>query len=156
RIDVRQLENGDSVGLPVGIRISGEDAATLRATAERVKRIFRDLPTAARVRDNWGEDRFSVELNVDADRANLAGLTNQDVAGSSSAAISGSTVSLLRDGDKQIPVVARLRVDEIAGLKDVPNLYVYSGNGKRKLPLRQVAKIDYHFRSEVIRRRNQF
>jgi len=30
RIDVRQLENGDSVGLPVAIRISGADSDTLR------------------------------------------------------------------------------------------------------------------------------
>lgn len=73
RIDVRQLESGDSVGLPVAIRISGQDIGLLRATAERVKRIFRDVPLASRVRDNWGEDNFHVELNVDEDRANLVG-----------------------------------------------------------------------------------
>jgi len=33
RIDVRQLENGDSVGLPVAVRISGEDADTLRVAS---------------------------------------------------------------------------------------------------------------------------
>ena len=156
RIDVRQLENGDSVGLPVAIRISGEDAGTLRATAERVEKIFRDIPLATRVRDNWGEDRFNVELKVDADRANLAGLTNRDVANSSSTAINGTSLTTLREGDKQIPVVARLRTDELAGLNEMPNLYVYSGTGDQKVPLRQIARLDYNFRSEVIRRRNQF
>lgn len=53
RIDVR-LENGDSAGLPVAVRILGEDAGTLRVTAERVEKIFRDIPLAARVRENWG------------------------------------------------------------------------------------------------------
>jgi multidrug efflux pump subunit AcrB len=152
---VRQLENGDSVGLPVAIRISGEDASTLRFASERVQQIFRQIPQATRVRDDWGNDRFSVELKVDNDRANLAGLTNQDVAGSSLAAISGRSLSTLREGDKQIPIVARMRTDEIAGLQDVGNLYVYSGNSSRKLPVREVAHIDYSFRSEVIRRRNQ-
>jgi multidrug efflux pump len=156
RIDVRQLESGDSVGLPVAIRISGEDIGTLRATAERVKRILGNIPLASRVRDNWGEDRFNVELKVDSDRANLAGLTNLDVAGSSSTAISGTSLTALREGDKQIPVVARLRSDEIAGLNDVSNLYVYSSSGKQKVPVRQVAHLDYSFRSEVIRRLNQF
>src|SRR5262249_10793435 len=89
RIDVRQLESGDSVGLPVAIRVSGEDINTLRATAERVKGILRKSPLAARIRDNWGEDRFNVEMQVNADRANVAGFTNADVAGSSSTAISG-------------------------------------------------------------------
>src|SRR6185295_7569666 len=60
RIDVRQLENGDSVGLPVAIRVSGEDSGTLRATSERIQKVFRDIPTVTRVRDNWGEDRFNV------------------------------------------------------------------------------------------------
>ena len=156
RIDVRQLESGDSVGLPVAIRISGEDAGTLRATAERVQKIFRNTPLVTRVRNNWGEDRFNVELKVDTDRANLAGLTNRDVANSSSTAISGTSLSTLREGDKQIPIVARLRADELAGLNEMPNLYVYSGSGDQKVPLRQVASLDYNFRSEVIRRRNQF
>jgi multidrug efflux pump subunit AcrB len=156
RIDVRQLENGDSVGLPVAIRISGEDAGTLRVTSERVKQIFRGIPLATRVRDSWGEDRFNVQLKVDADRANMAGLTNMDVAGSSYTAINGRSLTTLREGDKQIPVVARMRTDEISGLQDVSNLYVYSGNSKRKTPLRNIAQMDYNFRSEVIRRRNQF
>src|SRR6185369_11550417 len=30
------------------------------------------------------------------------------------------------------------------------------GSGKQKVPVRQVAKMDYNFRGEVIRRRNQF
>ena len=119
RIDVRQLENGDSVGLPVAIRISGEDAGTLRATAERVKTVFREIPLATRVRDNWGEDRFNVELKVDADRANLAGLTNlrrRRRLGHGDQR--QPSLTTLREGDKQIPVVARLRSDEIAGLND--------------------------------------
>ena len=31
------------------------------------------FPSATRVRDNWGEDRFNVELEIDPDRANLVG-----------------------------------------------------------------------------------
>ena len=40
---MRQLETGDSVGLPVAIRISGDDSGTLRATAERVMKALRDV-----------------------------------------------------------------------------------------------------------------
>jgi multidrug efflux pump subunit AcrB len=154
RIDVRQLENGDSVGLPVALRISGEDSATLRVTAERVQKVLRDIPLVTRVRENWGEDRFNVQLNVNSDRANLAGVSNRDIADASSAAIVGTQLTTLREGDKQIPVVARMRTDEIAGLADMNNLYIPSHSG-RKVPLRQVASLDYNFRSEVIRRRNQ-
>ena len=156
RVDVRQLETGDAVGLPVAIRISGEDAGTLRSTTESIKKILRDIPLAARVRDNWGEDRFNVELEIDPDRANPVGITNLDVAQSSASAISGSRVTVLREGDKQIPVVAKLRVNERAGLADINNLYVYSSTSGQKVPLRQVSSLSYSFRDEVIQRRNQF
>src|SRR5262249_50402850 len=155
RIDARQLENGDSVGLPVAIRISGADSDTLRVTSERVQKVLRDIPLVTRVRDNWGEDRFNVKLNVNADRANLAAVSNLDIAEASSAAATGAALTTLREGDKQIPVVARLRSEEIAALDDLNNLYISSKTGKQKVPLRQVASLDYNFRSEMIRRQNQ-
>lgn len=156
RVDVRQLETGSAVGLPVAIRISGEDAPTLRALADQVKAAFRSIPTAGRIRDDWGDESFSVELITDADRANLVGITNYDVAGASATAISGYPVTTLREGDKQIPVVARLRMEERAQLEDINNLYVYSSQGPQKIPLTQVSSIQYQMKTEKLRRRNQF
>jgi len=156
RVDVRQLETGDSVGLPVAIRISGEDIGTLRSTAERVGNALRAIPTVTRLRDNWGEDRFNIEMKIDGDRANLAGLTNLDIANASTAAVSGNPLTTLREGDKQIQVLSLLRSDEFAGLSKVGNLYAYSSKGNQKVPVNQVVKLDYSFSGEMIRRRNQF
>ncbi len=128
----------------------------LRANADRVKQILSDIPQAARVRDDWGEDRFALQLKVDPDRANLAGVTNLDVAHASAGGINGNQLTVLREGDKQIPVVSRLRPNERAQLDDVENLYVYSSSGTQKVPLGQVSSIDYSLQEEVIRRRNQF
>jgi multidrug efflux pump subunit AcrB len=156
RVDVRQLESGKAVGLPVQIRISGEDAATLRAQAEKVKDIFRPIPLAARVRDDWGDESFTVGLHTDPDRANLAGVTNYDVATASATATNGYKVTTLREGDKQIPVVARLRMEERAQLTDLNNLYVYSSQGTGRVPLGQVSSVEYRMQTEKLRRRNQF
>jgi multidrug efflux pump len=156
RVDVRQLESGKAVGLPVAIRISGEDIPTLRAIAEKVKGAFRAVPAAGRIRDDWGTESFSVQLKIDPDRANLAGITNLDVAAASATAINGYQVSSLREGDKEIPVVARLRMEERAQLGDIKNLYVYSLSGTQKVPLTEVSHIEYGMKEEKIRRRNQF
>src|SRR4029453_11979597 len=99
------------VGIPVSIRLSGENIAALRQLAGQMADIFRSLPTATRIRDNWGPESFAVRLRTDADKANLSGLTNYDVAAASASAMSGATVAVLREGDDQIPVVARLRVN---------------------------------------------
>jgi multidrug efflux pump subunit AcrB len=93
------------------------------------------------VRDDWDQEGFQVTLKVDPDRANLAGVTNEDVAISSTAAISGQVVTTLRRGDEQIPVVARLRMEERAQLSDVQNLYVYSSQNTSRVPLLQVSSI---------------
>jgi multidrug efflux pump subunit AcrB len=156
RIDVRQLETGAPVGIPVSIRLSGTDIPVLRAEAERIKQIFRAIPTAARIRDDWGDESFSVRLSTDPDRANLAGVSNLDVAAASATAMSGQSVTTLREGDKQIPVMARLRMEERAQLSDIKNLYVYALQGTQKVPLRQVSNVEYALETEKLRRRNQF
>jgi multidrug efflux pump subunit AcrB len=156
RLDVRQLDTGKPITMPVEIRISGGDMTALRQEAEKVKSILRATPYAERVRDDWGEEIFTVKLETDSDRANVAGITNLDVAASSATGISGSKVTVLREGDKQIPIVARLRMEERAQLTDVQNLYVYSMHGEQKVPLRQVSSIAYGMQTEKVRRRNQF
>jgi multidrug efflux pump subunit AcrB len=156
RVDVRQLDTGKPITMPVEIRISGTDMAALRQEAQKVKNILRATPYAQRVRDDWGEDIFTVRLETNSDRANVAGITNLDVAASSATGISGSKVTVLREGDKQIPIVARLRMEERAQLADVQNLYVYSMQGTQKVPLRQVSSVEYGMQTEKVRRRNQF
>jgi multidrug efflux pump subunit AcrB len=156
RVDVRQLDTGKPITMPVEIRISGGDMDALRQEAEKVKAILRATPYAQRVRDDWGEDTFAVKLQTDSDRANSAGITNLDVAASSATGINGSTVTVLREGDKQIPIVARLRMEERAQLADVQNLYVYSMQGSQKVPLRQVSSVEYGMQTEKVRRRNQY
>ncbi|HSS76023.1 MAG TPA: efflux RND transporter permease subunit [Thermoanaerobaculia bacterium] len=155
-VDVRQLETGPPVGIPVAVRFSGETIATLRAVSDRAKDILRTTPKATRVRDNWGAESFAVQLVTDPDRANLAGVTNLDVAAASAAGMNGFTVSTLREGDRQIPIVARLRMEERARLADIRNLYVYSSQGPQKVPLAAVSSLRYGLRTEKIQRRNQF
>jgi multidrug efflux pump subunit AcrB len=156
RIDVRQLETGAPVGIPVSIRVSGEDIATLRRLSTQVADILRAIPEATRVRDNWGPESFAVRLQTDSDKANLSGLTNLDVAAASASAMSGARVGVLREGDEQIPVVARLRVDERSQLSDIRSLYVYSSQGPQKVPLQSISSVVYEMQTEKLQRRNQF
>jgi len=156
RVDIRELETGKPVGIPVSIRLSGERIPELRALAERAKAILRATPGAARVRDDWGADTFAVKLEVDPDRASLANVTNLDVAQSSAAAMTGATVGRLREGDRELPIISRLRPEERAQLGDIENLYVNAQNSLQKVPLGQVSRITYSLATEKIRRRNQF
>jgi len=97
--------------MPVEVRIAGADYATLRQEAEKVKTSCAPLHTLSAFRDDWGEERFAVKLQTDPDRANAAGITNLDVR-LLRRPDQRRTVTVLREGDKQIPVVTRLRMED--------------------------------------------
>jgi multidrug efflux pump subunit AcrB len=155
-IDTRSLETGKSYGIAVQVRVSGEDMRVLQGEAAKLKKIFRDIPVAARVRDDWGESSPRAVVHVDEDRANLARITNADVAGSIKAALYGVTSGTLREGDKQIPIVGRLRVEERAQLSDLRSLYAFSNQGAPPVPLEQVATLSWQPDRPKIKRFDQY
>jgi multidrug efflux pump subunit AcrB len=156
RVDVRQLDTGTPIKYPVSIRISGEDARTLRNLAAEVEKLYRATPLAERIRDNWGSENLVARIKIDADRANLAGVSNYDVAAASAVGMNGYQVGTLREGDKQIPIKARLVMGERARLADLGNLYVYSSKGSQKVPLGLISSLHYGMETEKIQRRQQF
>jgi len=79
-----------------------------------------------------------------------------DVANSSTAGLSGTTVGVLQENQKQIPIVARLRMSERAQLSDIQNLYVYSSQDNTKIPLVQISNIDHDLVNGRIVRLEQF
>ena len=111
-VTLHQLQT-NPVEFPVEVRISGTsdvdpkdepaDIETLRKLAGAVEKIFRPLPGVHVVQNDWFAESPEVKLKVDPDRANLAGITNRDVADSAATATQGTTVTTLRQGDQQIP-----------------------------------------------------
>jgi multidrug efflux pump subunit AcrB len=165
RMDARQLLT-NPIDYPIEIRISSAadvnakdeaaDIRGLRSIAAKVEEIFRSIALAQRTRNEWGEENAQISLTIDSDRANLAGITNMDVANSSTAGMSGATVSVLQEGQKQIPIVARLRMDERTQLSDIQNLYVYGSQDSNKIPLSQISNIDHDLVNGRIVRLEQF
>ena len=164
-VTLHQLQT-NPVEFPVEVRISGTsdvdpkdepaDIETLRKLAGAVEKIFRPLPGVHVVQNDWFAESPEVKLRVDPDRANLAGITNLDVADSAATATQGTTVTTLRQGDQQIPVIARLSALERGQLSDVQNLYVYSSQGSQKVPLRSVSSVVNRMITERIRRQEHF
>jgi multidrug efflux pump subunit AcrB len=155
-IDVRRLETAKPVGIPVSIRLTGDDIPTLRAAGERLKAILRDVPIAERVRDDWGAETLALRLDVDPDRANLSGLTNLDVALSSVSGVNGFQVATLADGRRTIPVSIRLRPEARADLSDLSDFTVYSVRSAQRVPIRSVATPSLVMEPEKIKHRAQF
>jgi multidrug efflux pump subunit AcrB len=151
---------------PIEILISGRtdtdpktekaDIRAVRHIASQVVDIFSRSPGVTVLRDDWGPDTSQMKIEIDPDRANLAGISNSDVAASSAAAISGTSVGTYKEGDKDIPIVARLRPQERAMLSQIENLYVNSSQDNVKVPLLSVATLKGIRETARIRRREHF
>ena len=164
-ITVRQLQT-NPVENPVELLISGQedvdarneakDIQTLRQIAGQAEDILREAPGIIVLRDDWFPDDVQQRIQIDPDRANVAGITNADVAEASAAAMSGSVVGVFKEGDKNIPIVARLRMQERAQLADIKNLYVYSSQTSNRVPLLSVATVGNSLETGRIARREHF
>ena len=164
-ITVRQLQT-NPVENPVELLISGQedvdarneasDIRTLRQIARQAQDIVSQAPGIAVLRDDWFPDDVQQRIQIDPDRANVAGITNADVADASTAAMSGSMVGVFKEGDKNIPIVARLRMQERAQLADIKNLYVYSSQANNRVPLLSVATVGNSLETGRIVRREHF
>src|ERR1700686_339094 len=164
-ITVRQLQT-NPVETPVEILISGQadtdvkdeaaDIQTLRGIAAQTMDILSQARGIAVLRDDWSPDSPQVRIQIDPDRANVVGITNADVANSTAASITGAAVGLLREGNKSIPIVARLRGQERAQLGQIENLYVYSSQQNTRVPLLSVATVRNILETGRIRRREHF
>ncbi len=164
-ITVRQLQT-NPVETPVEVLISGQadtdakteatDIQTLRGIATRAIDVLRQSPGIAVMRDDWSPDSPQLKIEIDPDRANVVGITNADVANSTATAINGASVGLLKEGNRSIPIVARLRGHERAQLRQIENLYVYSSQQNTRVPLLSVATMRSVLETGRIRRREHF
>lgn len=145
RFEVYRVSSGKPAVVPVEVRISGPDVATLRRLAEAVAAVLRAAPETSDVFDDWGPEAMNLELSLDPARAAAAGVTATDVARSSALALAGARETQLRVGDRLIDVVVRLRPDERGAAGQVGELYAWSERTGRAVPLEQVARVDTAF-----------
>jgi multidrug efflux pump subunit AcrB len=164
-ITVRQLQT-NPVENPVELLISAQqdadatkevdDVRTLRLIARQAENIVAQAPGISVLRDDWFPDNVQQRIQIDPDRANVVGITNADIANASTAAMSGATVGVFKEGDKNIPIVARLRMQERAQLVDIKNLYVYSSQTNNRVPLLSVATVGNSVETSRVARREHF
>lgn len=140
---------------PLLFRIMGNgfaDPKILRAAAAKLKAIVAEQPETWDVSDSWGIDGFQVRVDVDQDRAVLAGVTNSQVARTLNSYYSGLQLTTFREGDHQIPVYFRLKGSERNSIRGLQEAFVEGDNGK--IPLASIAKLKPTFELAKIERRN--
>ena len=96
RIIPRELVMGPSVDAPIGVRIFGPrlgvgfaDLRVMTELSDGLKDLLRRQPGTWDVYDTWGSSGYELAVEVDEDRANLAGVSNYGLARTLNAYFSG-------------------------------------------------------------------
>jgi multidrug efflux pump subunit AcrB len=154
RLRIDRLNFGPPVGFPVQFRVMGPDRDSVRAVADKVRTAMRANPNTRDVQFDWNEQKKSIRLEVDQDRARSLGLTPQDIAQTLQALLSGFTVTEYKEGIELVPVVARSVPEERLGLASFEDLTIPTRSGAA-VPISQVAKVHYEFEEPILWRRNR-
>jgi multidrug efflux pump subunit AcrB len=156
RVIPRQLVLGPAIEAPIGLRIYGQgfaDINIMRRLARDLKTIMAKQPGAWDVFDTWGEPSYQLSVDVDPDRANLAGVTNYAVARTLNMYVSGHQLTTFREGDNLVPVYLRLPPEQRGTIEGLRRAYVEGLHGK--VPLDAVASITPQRAPSLIGRRKR-
>lgn len=151
---VYPLELGPPVGWPIQYRVSGDDPDKVRDLAMNLAKVVAAHPSTRGTSFDWMEPARQLRVRVDQDEARRLGLSSAAVASALNAAISGTTVTQMRDGIYLINVVVRAVEAERMSVDALRTLQIPIPGG-RTVSLSQFATFDYDQEYPIIMRRNR-
>jgi multidrug efflux pump subunit AcrB len=153
---VAPLSGGGGGGADVEIRLSGPQPEELYSIAESIKQQMNKLPTTKSIKDDWGPQIKKFVIDIDQDKANRAGVTNQDIAVSLSTSLTGYEAGAFRDGEDNIPIMMRNERSQEMTATELSTLPIFAQGSGQNVPLAQVASIQNDWQYAKIKRRNLY
>ncbi|WP_035383475.1 efflux RND transporter permease subunit [Ferriphaselus sp. R-1] len=154
RARVQRVPLGPPVTYPVEFRVLGDDLPTLKRLGDQVAELMRTDDRLRDVHPGMGLQIPMLRVDVDQDRARVAGVTSQDIARTLRNATEGLPVGQFREADQLIDIVLRTPASEREQLEQVSALQVPSAHGG-SVPLAQVARLSYVLEESIIWRKNR-
>jgi multidrug efflux pump subunit AcrB len=151
---VSPLELGPPIGWPLQYRLTGPDPEVLRARALDLASVVAGYPNARQVHFDWIEPARQLRIEVDQAQARRIGLTSAQLAAVLQTAVSGATVTQLRDDIYLVNVVARAADGSRVSLDTLSTLQVPVPGG-RTVALSQFATFGFDQEQPFLWRRDR-
>lgn len=154
---VQQMFFGPPVGADVEVRISGPDARVLRQLAAQAKSILEtetDLLIVERI--DWRDRELVTQPILATDRAEALGITRADIAQAMALATDGVQAGVIREAERQIPIIVRTpRSEQVSGM-EIHDQPLYSPITGASIGLSQVIDgFNVIARDTLVQRRNR-
>lgn len=139
---------------PIEVRVSGDNLVDLKQTAEKVEQILKANSGFTWVRNDWGEMRQGISVQLDQNKASQLGYAKTLVAASLMTSLDGLPVTTIWEDDYPVSVVLLNPEDQRDNIDDLGNHYVSSPLTMQSLPLRSIASLQPEWTEGSIARRN--
>lgn len=125
----------------IQIQVKGPDADYIFEKSKAVEAMLAEVPNTIDIWSNWYNPVTLLNVDVDQQLAQRAGVSSTDVANSVSNFFSGRTVSEFRDGDAAFPIVSRGIKSERQDAERLESLPIFTEGSAESVPLGQVSSI---------------
>ena len=136
------------------LQVRGPDPQVLTEAGQQITAMMTDIPGTIDVWSDWENPTTSIAVDVDQAAAQRAGVTSNDVSRSLAGYFTGSRVGAFRDGDDQVPIIARGTSEERSDPSRLESATIFSQGQSQTVPLGQIAEINIHPEYGRIQREN--
>jgi multidrug efflux pump len=142
---IKLLEQGEPIGAPVRIRIVGnrEDIA---GASEQIMQVLKTIPGTVNVRDDYADDSYDYNINIDTDQALRFGLSKYDIQKELNIALMGrnagyvSQSARLSGSEKRTQIPVRV-VSDIENVDQLKSFGIKSAITGNKIIMTQVSDV---------------
>jgi multidrug efflux pump len=139
-ISLNKAEEGPPVGMPVDIRVSGDDYLQLGEIARDIRTKIKNVPGLVDLKDNFESSKPEIRITVDRDKAALLSLNSLDIASAVRTAINGTEISKYREAEDEYDITVRFEEKYRSAIPDLDKIYIFK-EGKQ-IPLSSVASFE--------------
>ncbi|MBI2800111.1 MAG: efflux RND transporter permease subunit [Gammaproteobacteria bacterium] len=155
RIRPTRIVFGPPSLFPVAFRVMGPEEATVRAIAEDVLGVMKQMPALRQVNTDWGERVPTVHFVLDQDRLRAIGLSSRDVGEQMQFLLNGIPVTQIRENIRSVDVIARSGGPNRLDPAKLAAFTLIGVEGQR-VPFDQIGRTEVRMENPVMRRRDRY
>ncbi|QKF81315.1 efflux RND transporter permease subunit [Halarcobacter ebronensis] len=129
---------GPGDGGKVQAKIFGKDLDKIRFYEQKIYKIFEESPYSKGIRSDWRNRVKVLKPIISYEKANLNGITKDDIAQAILDTFQGRTIGVYRDGTELLPIILRSPKSEREDVKNLENIQIFSPVANKMIPLKQL------------------
>lgn len=146
---IKQLEQGEPIGAPIRIRVSGDNMNAVGENALKLKQILSKLPGAINVSTDYEYMTYEYRVNMDPVKSSFNGISTYDLQNEVSIALRGRQAGELKLLNDDYPMVVKSSVNSTDDLEALGIKSAVTGN---KTVLRGIAAVELSADNNVIKK----